>query len=189
MSVKGGPRIRAFGRADAKFNPEMSKYPLFRIGPGEYMVNPHHIWPLEPNFISPRLLGILHFKFLADTARRIQDAVERGNYWDGSFEYRCYAKVLAADPTLSLIGAPSRRYRDAGSLLDSGLIVPVDWPRQPGAGVGVRAAYHRRRAAMMDTPLPPAVAPEPPAPRLPATPPRSEPSQLTVQDSDFVGFI
>ncbi len=54
MSVKGGPRQRAFGgKQNEKFRPELTKYPLFKIQPGQYMANPHHIWPYKAT-LNPR---------------------------------------------------------------------------------------------------------------------------------------
>ena len=56
ISFKGGPRTRAFSAADPKFLPEPTKYPLFWTRPGEYMVNPHHIWPYNNNFDPTAIL-------------------------------------------------------------------------------------------------------------------------------------
>lgn len=125
ISRKGGPRQRVFGPADAGFRPEMSKYPIFKLWGHDVFANPHHVWPYEPNFASPCLLGLLHFKFLPDMLRRIEAAVKAENYWGGSLEYKCYQKILSQDVELSLMSKVSQRYESPRSLLDTGLMSPL----------------------------------------------------------------
>lgn len=125
ISRHGGPRWRRFWRAG--ISPELTKYPLFHIRAGEVFDNPHHLYPYGENFASPCLAGILHYKFHDRLAAKIADAVERGQYFDASAEYRHYAEVLAADPGLALAYAGSRRYRGPCDLVAAGLIEPIDW--------------------------------------------------------------
>jgi glycosyltransferase involved in cell wall biosynthesis len=148
MSVKGGPRTRAFGHVDPKFRPEMTKYPIFRLTADACVANPHYIWPYRENFRSPRHLGVLHYKFLPNIAERIRRAVREENYWGGSLEYKCYATVLARQTSLSLMYPGSRRYAGPADLLAHKLIAPLDWPDTPSAFEMIRAAYLRRRAAL-----------------------------------------
>ena len=122
ISRKGGPRQRVFGSADPSFRPEMTKYPLFKLSGHDVFANPHHIWPYPPNFVSPCILGILHFKFLPDPIKRIEAAVKAENYWGGSMEYKCYQKVLSQSPSLSLIADVSRPYEGPQSLRASGIV-------------------------------------------------------------------
>lgn len=125
MSRKGGPRQRVFGPADANFRPEMSKYPIFKLANYDVFANPHHIWPYEENFHSPCYLGLLHYKFLPDTLKRIEAAVREENYWGGSIEYKCYKKILSQNQTLSLMGPSSVRYESSASFLAAKLIAPL----------------------------------------------------------------
>lgn len=171
LSVKGGPRRRVFAAADPGFNPEMVKYPLFRLKPGEFMANPHHIWPYDGNFLSPRHLAILHFKFLPNVAERIRRALEQKNYWGGSAEYRCYHEVLSQAPELSLHGPVSARYTSPEGLLAQGLIAPLDWPRQAGRAHALLAAARAHRAALADA--------LPFTPQAPAPPP-AEPQRVSL---------
>ncbi len=176
LSVKGGPRRRVFAAADPGFNPEMVKYPLFRLKPGEFMANPHHIWPYDGNFLSPRHLAILHFKFLPDVAERIRRALAQKNYWGGSAEYRCYHEVLSQAPELSLHGPVSARYTSPEGLLAQGLIARLDWPRAASRGHAVMAAARAHRAALAAalpfTPHAPTAPPAAPTPPLPAAAPQ-----------------
>lgn len=132
MSMKGGPRQRVFGHVDPKFRPELTKYPLFKVGPGEFMTNPHHIWPWDKNFTSARHLGILHFKFLPGLMERIRAAVANKNYWDESNEYRCYLKVIEQDPRISLHCPSSERLEFFGQLVSHGLLAPIAWAEDAG---------------------------------------------------------
>ena len=85
------PAARA-GASCAKFTPgfepQLTKYPLFRLAPGETAVNPHYIWPPEPDREDRCHLGILHYKFDGDLVSKIEDAVARGHYWKPSVKYR-----------------------------------------------------------------------------------------------------
>jgi len=127
ISRTGGPRARAFAAADAWFNPQLTKYPMFRLRPGEFMANPHHIWPCAPNHLIPCTLAILHFKFHGDWPGRVARAVMEGNYWEGSREYKAYLKMLEATPFLSLMSEISRRFNGPGGLVEEGLIAPIAW--------------------------------------------------------------
>lgn len=117
ISRKGGPRQRAFGRADANFRPEMTKYPMFRLSGHDVFANPHHIWPYDGNFDSDCYFGILHFKFLPDVQKRIKEAIENENYWGGSMEYKCYHRVLSENRKMSLLDDISSLYATASSLI------------------------------------------------------------------------
>ncbi|MEI6160517.1 MAG: hypothetical protein WCP77_11825, partial [Roseococcus sp.] len=174
LSVKGGPRRRVFAAAEPGFNPEMVKYPLFRLKPGEFMANPHHIWPYDGNFECPRHLAILHFKFLPNVAEKIRLALQRRNYWGGSAEYRCYHEVLSREPELKLHGPVSAAYESPERLVAEGLIARLDWPRQAFAGHAMLAAARAHRAALgAALPFRPEapVAAEPEAPPPPPPPP------------------
>jgi glycosyltransferase involved in cell wall biosynthesis len=151
ISFKGGPRMRAFAAADPKFLPELTKYPLFWAASGEYMVNPHHIWPYEGNFSSDRYLAILHYKFLPDIMNKVEAAIGAKNYWDSSREYCCYAKILKDDPKLSLFGPVSARFNHSSDLVGSRLIAPLRWEKRPQAAIAMASAYRGRRAFLLRT--------------------------------------
>lgn len=125
ISRQGGPRWRRFWRAGS--SPELTKYPLFHIRAGEVFDNPHHLHPYGENFVSPCLAGVLHYKFHDGLAAKIGDALERGQYFDGSAEYKHYARILAMEPGLGLAYPGSRAYRGPGDLVAAGLIEPIAW--------------------------------------------------------------
>lgn len=121
-SRTGGPRARAFGHIDANFRPQLTKYPLFKLQPGDVPYNPHVMWPPAADAHDPCFIGILHYKFDSDLSTRINEAVERKQYWNNSAEYSVYLRSLQDDPTLSFFWYGSRRYRSPKDLVAHGVI-------------------------------------------------------------------
>lgn len=122
ISFKGGVRKRVFGHGLDEFNPEMTKYPLVRIGRHEILANPHHAWPYEENFVSGRLAALMHFKFMPDFLRICEESVLAGQYWGQSAEYRVYHKALEEKPELSLTFLGTREYGGSRDLVREGLL-------------------------------------------------------------------
>jgi glycosyltransferase involved in cell wall biosynthesis len=197
MSVKGGPRARVFGGADEKFKPELTKYPLFCLGPDEYMANPHHIWPYDGNFESPRYLAIMHFKFLPGMTDKIRAAIESEAYWGGSLEYKCYAKVLAETPGISMVGPISAIYGNPQDFVTTRLIEPLPWAR-PSSGQQDPAPVPEtgdRRTAPLETPavgLSPLAASTtervPPAAAVPPSDRRAHGEWIETRDGRLLGW-
>ncbi|MGK7870629.1 glycosyltransferase family 2 protein [Falsiroseomonas sp. E2-1-a20] len=155
MSVRGGPRKRMLGHLDPKFNPELTKYPLFKLGQQDIMASPHHLWPYEDNFASPRHLGILHFKFLPSFPDKVRAAVATRAYWDESLEYRCYEAVLQRNPDIAAHTAASRRYGGPVKLASDGLIARMDWEHPVGAAGRMLATARHHRARLAASAAPP----------------------------------
>ncbi|HVV94873.1 MAG TPA: glycosyltransferase family 2 protein [Hyphomicrobiales bacterium] len=150
LSRKGGPRYRRFAAIDPAFDPELTKYPLFRLGPDGLMANPHHIWPYDGNFGTPCLLAMLHYKFLPHMLGKIDAAIDRGSYWQNSLEYRIYLEAMARDPATSFYDpAVSVRFEGAASLVRRGLIEAVGWPPAEPLASRLDRVYRRRRAARL----------------------------------------
>jgi hypothetical protein len=151
ISRKGGPRRRKFSQAGDVFDPELTKYPLFRLRPGEVAASPHHLHPYRDNYLSDCFLGLLHYKFGEGFLAKAERAAAEGNYWRGSLEYRRYLEVLARDPGLRLDYPGSRAYADPADLVAAGLLAPIPWAPRPRllrsvAGLGWR---FRARAALV----------------------------------------
>ena len=134
VSRKGGPRRRVLG-----LEVELTKYPLFRLDPGELASSPHHLYPYPENWRSDCLAGLLHDKFGPGFRAHAARAAAEGNYWRESLEYRTTLAALARDPGLSLAGPVSRRYRRAADLVAAGLIAPIRWPARAGSPAGSSA--------------------------------------------------
>jgi len=127
ISRKGGPRRRRFSHPGDVFDPELTKYPLFRLGPGEVAASPHHLHPYRDNYRSDCFLGLLHYKFGEGFLAKAERASVEGNYWRGSLEYRRYLEVLARDRDLRLDYPDSRAYASPADLVAAGLIAPIPW--------------------------------------------------------------
>lgn len=124
----GGPRKRVLSSIDPSFAPQLTKYPLFRLRPGDSLVSPHYIHPpLEGE--DPCWIALLHYKFDGDVPARVADAVEQGQYWRDSYEYRIYRDGMCRFPGLSFMSDRSRRFRGAADLVDLGIIEKVKFPR------------------------------------------------------------
>lgn len=152
ISRVGGPRVRAFAGADPEFKPQLTKYPLFRLRAGEFMANPHYLWPCHDNFNTGCELAILHFKFHGDFAGRLSRAVSGENYWDRSREYKAYLATLEKAPHLSLYNQQSARFAGVSDLVAKGLISPVRWQSaaEDSESVICRAAREHRAARLAD---------------------------------------
>lgn len=64
----------------------------------------------------------LHFKFLSDFHERVVLAIARGEHWNGSSEYRSYARALGDRKTLDVLYAGSRRWAGTQPLIDCGIM-------------------------------------------------------------------
>lgn len=148
LSRKGGPRKRLFAARGLDFDPEMTKYPLFHIRAGEVFDNPHHLHPYAENFVSPCHLGILHYKFNDGFRTKVDRAVAEAGYFNGSVEYRCYHKAIAAGEPLDFVYEGTRRYRGPADLVASGLVAPLAWPGRETAGRPVETLFARMRRAL-----------------------------------------
>jgi hypothetical protein len=64
----------------------------------------------------------LHFKFLSDFHERVVLAIARGEHWNGSSEYRSYARALGDHKMLDVLYAGSRRWAGTQPLIDCGIM-------------------------------------------------------------------
>ena len=127
MSCRGGMRRRVFSGLNADFDPELTKYPLLRLDPGEFVASPHYIWPPSPHLADPCMLGILHYKFTKNHPEKVADAVARKQYWNLSAEYAVYEAALARNPELVLKFRESAEYANSKSICSPGLIQSIAW--------------------------------------------------------------
>lgn len=154
VSRTGGPRRRVLTKFTPGFEPQLTKYPLFRLAPGELAVNPHYIWPPDPNPEDRCHLGILHYKFDGDLLLKIEDAVDRGHYWNNSAEYRTYQDALRRDPLLTFHWPASRRYGSSEDLVGCELIEPILGLGDSGFDDVVQAVARDARAGRLAGLLP-----------------------------------
>ena len=127
ISCRGGMRRRVFSSLDVDFDPELTKYPLLRLDPGEFVASPHYIWPPSPHLADPCVLGILHYKFTKNHSEKVADAVARKQYWNLSAEYLIYEAALARNPGLVLKSPESAEYANCKSICSLGLVQSIAW--------------------------------------------------------------
>lgn len=111
----GGTRGRVF-----KEEFGCSKVPLFRYAPGMFLRRGLHT--IEGARLSAHQSAVLHFKYLQDFHEKVVREAARNVYWNGSAEYKAYAKLLEKDPDFSLWHPGALRYESWRSLADADLI-------------------------------------------------------------------
>lgn len=112
-----GALTRAFGRSRP---PCLTKVPLVRWDDGTRYLYSNH-WVSQKQ-VAPETGVLLHFKLLHDFQERALREAARGEYYDDSSEYRRYAEKLAADPDLTVMGAPSTRFESTSQIVRLGLM-------------------------------------------------------------------
>jgi glycosyltransferase involved in cell wall biosynthesis len=117
LSLTGGPRRRLFGS-----ELEMMKYPLLYWDDSVTLgASVHQPTPFERNFY-PIEGVLLHFKFFADYQAKIAEAVDGGQYYDGSKEYKRIMEVTKSVDDLDFGSPVSDRYESPEQLHRLGLI-------------------------------------------------------------------
>ena len=95
------------------------KVPLVKWQRGYAFVNSHRLNCIR---LAPITGALLHFKYLQDFSGRVHEAVASGMHYDGSAEYKQYAKLLGKDPDMSMMYVGSEVYRSSRDLVRLKLI-------------------------------------------------------------------
>lgn len=122
VSVKGGPRQRRFGE-----NNELIKYPLLYWDDASSLGSSiHRPLPYQRNF--PELWGVLlHFKFFTDYRRKIVDAAESGQHYDGSRYYQAMKQEIERSGEIDFSSEISLAYEGPDQLVDRGFISRISY--------------------------------------------------------------
>ena len=99
--------------------PCLTKVPLVRWDDTSQYLGMHWV---SPKTVSPDTGVLLHFKFLADFHDRAMREAARGQHYEGSAEYRRYARTLAETTDLTLMYNGSIRFKDSAQLVELGLM-------------------------------------------------------------------
>jgi hypothetical protein len=127
MGREGGPRQRMFEASSAGVQPQLTKYPMFRLEPEDFFVNPHFLWPYDQNFVSECFLGLLHFKFVTGFSLKIDRAISEGNYWQNSIEYHVYKSAILKCKDFVFIDERTETYKSPFSLVKHDIISRIHW--------------------------------------------------------------
>ena len=122
------PAVRTFSTRAAPFRNNINKFPLSRFDAASGAPNIHALYPFQLNNDRP-FAALLHLKFTSDFIEVVDRAVEESQHWRGAQEYKVYQEALERDPDLSLYNPESIQYCGPESLLDSGLMQPINWSR------------------------------------------------------------
>ena len=124
----GGVRGRMYTQMGyTEYSPELTKYPFFFLTESEMMIGGHQLFPAWKNFLSERILGLLHYKFSKFDFLKVQDALARKIHWNNSEEYSRYDQWFKENPDQGFLYENSREYLSPRDLVESGLINPIGW--------------------------------------------------------------
>jgi glycosyltransferase involved in cell wall biosynthesis len=124
ISVKGGVRRRLFFE-DYQSSPELAKYPLIFYDDETAFLTSHFPEPRSKNFSTAPNGRLLHAKYNANLGSKIQLALDEGQHWDNSVEYRQYHNKLMKDQSLSPHYSGSAKYTGPDSLVSAGFMLDV----------------------------------------------------------------
>ncbi|MBU4481877.1 glycosyltransferase family 2 protein, partial [Candidatus Parcubacteria bacterium] len=110
----GGMRERVFGVV-----PCITKYPLFYFDKNFRVSRGMHEISEKP---TQSIRGVLlHFKYMQDFHKRATEGARNGQYWNNSFEYKAYAKILKKNKHLNLWHQKSVKFLDNKQLIKLGI--------------------------------------------------------------------
>ncbi|MGE3623449.1 MAG: glycosyltransferase family 2 protein [Bdellovibrionales bacterium] len=148
MDVVGGPRLRVFYpqyrhagflgtlkmkvmrnlrdklkrykiRIKPNVPPVLFKVPLLRADKNLRLLDCHSVSPI---MLAPVTGALLHFKFFSDFHDRVEDAIRRGQHFDGASEYAHYRDAWSKNPNLSFYYEGSAKYENSLQLVKCGLM-------------------------------------------------------------------
>lgn len=120
--LRGGPRKRVF-ESDLDYTEPLSKYPLF-FAKIEDIWSDHRPLPFYKNFNSPCISVLRHYKFMEGDYEKYKDIVSKGNYYNGSANYRIY---ISGGDKLSFMCDKSIEFTDSYSLRKLRYLQEVAW--------------------------------------------------------------
>lgn len=125
LDVRGGPRRRMLS-CDSKWKgPLLIKHPLFYFEEGNIFESAHYIFPFK--HINSVYCGLLHYKFLDTDLERYKEIALKGNFADGSSEYKQYMQSYKKNQDLTFLYEGSEKYKDSSSLKEIPFIKEIEW--------------------------------------------------------------
>lgn len=122
----GGPRERLFNTEARKQPHWVSKYPFFRMDEDKVLFDNHFLWPWDREYRGPHA-ALLHLKILDDFIERCAVNEQENEHAFNSTAYRIINRRIEELPELVAIDADSRQYEGPASLIQHGLLLPIDW--------------------------------------------------------------
>ena len=115
-NIVGGGRFELFRLAGIEANsPCVTKYPLIRVDPYDFLINAHFNYPRERNKpVAPNTV-LRHYKFLPTDKEKYDERIRKGNFHQNSIEYKTY-RMLENDDVYAAFIANTQEYDGYDSL-------------------------------------------------------------------------
>lgn len=124
VSVRGGVRHRLFFE-DYEASPELAKYPLVFYDDETALVTSHFPEPRWKNYGAVPYGRLMHAKYISNLNSKIELALNSGQHWNDSVEYRQYHNMLSKDQSLTPYYSRSAKYTGPQSLVTAGFMLDV----------------------------------------------------------------
>lgn len=128
--MQGGVRRRVFFKKSSNEAPAMNKVSLVKWKfYFAFVKSTHMLIPRRLNRVISKTKvsgALLHFKFLNDFKRKVEDEMVNKQHWNNSYEYLQYKSALDSEEFL-FNPEISERYKDWTTLLDFGFINLGEW--------------------------------------------------------------
>jgi hypothetical protein len=111
--IRGGPRRIFFD--DTKLWPILNKTPLFILKRKMIFESAHFIFPYR--FFKPINSALLHYKFMVNDRNKYIERTKKGNFAEGSREYKAYLNKISHGKINSFYNKKSIIYNNSNSLL------------------------------------------------------------------------
>jgi hypothetical protein len=124
VSVRGGVRHRLFFE-DYEASPELAKYPLVFYDDETAIVTSHFPEPRWKNYGAVPYGRLMHAKYISNLNSKIELALNSGQHWNDSVEYRQYHNMLSKDQSLTPYYSRCAKYTGPQSLVSAGFMLDI----------------------------------------------------------------
>lgn len=121
-AYRGGPRERLFKQQIC-----VTKYPIFKLSIGELQGKSHFLFPYFKNKNTLCQVILLHYKFIPTDYEKFLEIANKGNYYNGSEQYKNYINSYINDKEQSFYYERSKKYNNSQSLDDINIYTKIDW--------------------------------------------------------------
>lgn len=123
--LAGGVRCRIFSEKNNEFKPYLTKYPLIKYEKEDIVCNSHYAFPFYKNFEADCIGVLRHYKFLSGDMKKYRERAEKGNFEQGSIQYKKYIELYKKDKKFSFKNENSKHWINSLSIDDIKIV--KDW--------------------------------------------------------------
>ncbi|MBR1413908.1 MAG: glycosyltransferase family 2 protein [Bacilli bacterium] len=121
-NISGGPRKRLFN-----ISPCLTKYPLVYFKKKDIYIKSHFLYPYKNNINTECNLILKHYKFLPGELNKYKEIANKGNYYNGSAEYKRYVDFYENNSIIDFIYYGTKKYNNSNSLNLIKKYNKIDW--------------------------------------------------------------